>query len=85
MRKAKKPTGRDRRKTVPDLSNPTTLLTVEEVATRLRVNPSFLYEESRKGSASRFPFRRVGRFIRIMRGDLDRWLDQQAVGGPKAS
>jgi excisionase family DNA binding protein len=65
--------------------DPTALLTIEEVAAHLRVHPSFLYEESRKGSESRFPFRRIGRFLRIKRADLDRWLDQRAVGGKEAS
>jgi excisionase family DNA binding protein len=57
------------------------LLTCQEAARFLKVRPSFLYAETRRGTNSSIPFARVGRYVRFRRDQLERWLDERTVGG----
>jgi excisionase family DNA binding protein len=52
------------------------LLTVVEAAAILRVPVSWVYERTRKGG---LPLRKIGRHVRIPRGELAMWIDKQKV------
>jgi len=53
------------------------LLTVKEAAHFLAVSPTWVY---RAVAAKSIPVTRVGRSIRIVKGELLRWLDAKSVG-----
>ncbi len=50
---------------------PTEVMTVNEVAQYLRVNPQTVY---RKAKAGELPAVRIGRAIRFRRAELEGWL-----------
>jgi excisionase family DNA binding protein len=54
------------------------VMTKEEVAAFLRVEPSTVYELTRKRSRHPLPFRRVGKYLRFGRTEVERWWDQAA-------
>lgn len=56
------------------------MLTVNEVAEYLRVNPQTVY---RKAKAGELPAVRIGRVIRFRKAELEAWLDQEvsAIAG----
>ncbi|MFL2542446.1 MAG: helix-turn-helix domain-containing protein [Candidatus Latescibacterota bacterium] len=56
------------------------LLTVNEVAEYLRVPRSWVYERTRLGL---IPLRKIGRHIRIPRGEFLEWINDQHVAKPK--
>ena len=59
------------------------LLTIQEAANRLSVQPSFLYEATRRGGAleGRPPMIRVGRYLRIRESDLERFIEENTLHG----
>jgi len=56
---------------------PQALLTVEEVASLLRVQPSWVYERTRSRAANRIPGFRLGKYWRFREADVLDWLDRQ--------
>ena len=50
------------------------LLTPAQAAALLAVRPSWIYEAVRAG---RLPCIRIGRHVRFLRSDLERWVDRQ--------
>lgn len=62
-------------------SEPTTLtqplvLTVRQVAELLQISPSAVYEKTRwrAGQQNPLPCRRVGKFLRFVRSEVEEWL-----------
>jgi len=57
---------------------PIVLLTVREVAERLKIPVSSVYEKTRwrrgQNTAAPLPCRKVGRYIRVIAAELDAWL-----------
>ncbi len=53
------------------------LLTAHDVAEILRVEDSWVYRRAREGD---LPCRRIGRYVRFTRGDIDQWLEHQSKG-----
>ena len=53
-------------------------MTKEEVAQFLRVEPSTVYELTRKRSRHPLPFRRVGKYLRFSRTEVERWWNEAA-------
>lgn len=57
---------------------PIELLTVQEVANRLKIPLSSVYEKTRyrsaQGATPPLPCRKVGRYIRVIASELDAWL-----------
>jgi excisionase family DNA binding protein len=49
------------------------LLTAEEVASRLRVTPAWVYAQTRR---RQIPHLRLGRYVRYRREALDKWIEQ---------
>jgi excisionase family DNA binding protein len=58
----------------PHLEEP--LLDPRAAADLLAVRPSWVYEAVRRG---RLPHVKVGRHLRFVRSDLERWVDAQRV------
>ena len=56
------------------------LLTVEEVAELLHVEPSWVYGRTRRRSLDRLPGFRLGKYWRFREADVLAWLEQQRVG-----
>jgi excisionase family DNA binding protein len=54
------------------------VMTKEEVAAFLRVEPSTVYELTRKRSRHPLPFRRVGKYLRFSRTEIERWWNEAA-------
>jgi excisionase family DNA binding protein len=53
------------------------ILTVEEVAAYLRLQPQTIYKWAQEG---RIPAAKLGKEWRFRRSILDRWLDEQILG-----
>jgi hypothetical protein len=64
--------------TAPTTAAPIELLTVAEVAARLKIPVSSVYEKTRwrraNNAAPPLPCRRVGKYIRVIASELDAWL-----------
>jgi len=58
----------------------TELLTVREVATLLRVPPSWVYDRTRRRAADRIPGFRIGKYWRFRQADIFAWLERQRNG-----
>jgi len=54
------------------------VMTKEEVAAFLRVEPSTVYELTRTRSRHPLPFRRVGKYLRFSRTEVERWWNEAA-------
>ena len=61
------------------------ILTPEEVATLLRVKPSWVYEKSRTRSRNPLPVHRIGRYLRFRRSEVLAWFDGTGTLLKKAS
>jgi predicted DNA-binding transcriptional regulator AlpA len=59
------------------------ILTPEEVAALLRVAPSWVYEKSRRRCKDPLPVRRIGKYIRFKKTDIDLWLASTAPAPKK--
>src|SRR5437868_1639924 len=53
---------------------PLDILTPEEVAALLRVQPSFIYEKCRRRSRDPLPVHRIGRYLRFSRREVLAWF-----------
>jgi excisionase family DNA binding protein len=60
---------------------PGALLKIDDAAKFLKVRPSFLYEQTRRGIKSTVPHLRVGRYVRFRVSDLENWLSSKRLGG----
>lgn len=58
------------------------LLTSQDAAELLSVRASWIYEAVRDG---RLPCVRIGRHIRFLRGDLERWVSEQRDAGRRTA
>jgi excisionase family DNA binding protein len=50
------------------------VLTVGEVAQRLRVPPSWIYERTRRRGSERIPHRKMGKYLRFLATEVDDWF-----------
>jgi predicted DNA-binding transcriptional regulator AlpA len=60
--------------TAPRVIDPSQILTLEEVAARLKVSPRWCYEKSRRRCLNPIPAIRIGRFLRFNWLDVSEWL-----------
>jgi excisionase family DNA binding protein len=51
------------------------LLTKEDVAERLKVNPSTIYELTRRRTQVGLPYYKVGKYIRFRWSEVEAWLN----------
>ncbi len=56
------------------------LLTVEELAGLLQVQPGWIYSHTRKRSSDPIPGFRLGKYWRFRESDVLDWLERQRVG-----
>lgn len=61
------------------------ILTPEEVAALLRVQPSFIYEKSRRRCKDPLPTHRVGKYLRFEKSEVLDWFARtlNAAGAKK--
>jgi len=52
------------------------ILTVEQIAGRLQLKPSTVYELTRRRSRHPLPVLRVGKFLRFRWSEIERWLNE---------
>jgi len=55
---------------------PEPILTGKQVAERLQVSPSMIYELTRKRSRRPLPVLRVGKYLRFRWSEVEAWLDE---------
>lgn len=58
------------------------ILTPEQVASLLKVRPSWVYEKVRRRSRNPLPVHRVGRYLRFRRSAVLAWFDGTASTAP---
>ena len=63
---------------------PSDIITVEELAARLKVKPTWVYEKMRRRDANPLPVFHVGRYLRFSWTDICAWLRSQARPIPTA-
>lgn len=64
---------------VASLVDPANILTLAEVAERLKVTERWCYEKTRSRCSTPLPCIRVGRFLRFDWIDISAWLRQQST------
>ncbi len=52
------------------------ILTIEQVAERLQLKPSTVYELTRRRNRHPLPVLRAGKFLRFRWSEIERWLDE---------
>lgn len=57
--------------------DPSQILTLKEVAERLKVSERFIYEKTRRRSQNPLPVIRMGRYLRFDWTSVSAWLRQQ--------
>jgi excisionase family DNA binding protein len=55
------------------------IITPEECAAMLRVQPTFIYEKCRRRSRDPLPCHRIGRYLRFSRREVLEWFDRTAA------
>jgi excisionase family DNA binding protein len=65
-----------------DSQDPRALLTADELAERLHVTKSWIYNKVRAG---RMPHVRLGRYVRFRVGAIDAWIEEIERGGQGAN
>jgi hypothetical protein len=68
-----------------EVVDPSQILTLEEVATRLKVTPRWVYEKSRKRCPNPLPAMRIGRYLRFNWVSVSAWLRQLESANPEAA
>ena len=68
----------------PGRLDPTNLLTPEQLAERLQVQVSFIYENTRKRAGRRnadpLPCIRMGKYLRFYWPEVEKWLERRQGG-----
>lgn len=69
----------------PRVICPADLLTLEELAGRLKVRKSWIYDQQRSTCANPLPCYRVGRYLRFNWIDVCGWLESVKRGGKRGA
>ena len=81
-------TNRTKIAALPEPTTPTQplVLTVKQVAGLLQISPSAIYEKTRwrAGQKNPLPCRRVGKFLRFIRSEVEVWLLNLPVDSKRA-
>jgi excisionase family DNA binding protein len=62
---------------LPAAIDPAQILTLSEIAERLKVSERWVYEKTRKRSQNPLPTIRIGRYLRFDWTSVSAWLRQQ--------
>jgi hypothetical protein len=65
-----------------DSFSPTEILTLEELCSRLKVRPSWVYAQTRQDGSLSIPFIKVGQMLRFRWPAIEAWLETRSHGGP---
>lgn len=65
----------------PQPLDPSQILTLSEIAERLKVSERWVYEKSRRRCQNPLPVIRIGRYLRFNWIDVSAWLQRQSFGG----
>ncbi len=65
----------------PGFISPSDILTVQELASRLKVKPTWVYEKMRGRGANPLPVFKIGRYLRFSWADVCAWLQSTRKGG----
>ena len=57
--------------------DPADILTIDELAARLKVSERWVYEKSRRRCLDPLPVFRMGRYLRFSWADISAWLQQR--------
>ena len=66
---------------LPSTIDPSQILTLSEVAERLKVSERWVYEKSRRRCQNPLPVIRIGRYLRFNWLEVSVWLHRQSTGG----
>ncbi len=66
-------------KTAPIAVDPLQILTLSEVAQRLKVSERWVYEKSRRRCQNPLPAIRIGRYLRFDWQEVSAWLREQST------
>src|SRR5467141_1232205 len=61
--------------------DPSQILTLTELAERLKVSERWVYEKSRRRCQNPLPVIRIGRYLRFNWLEVSVWLHRQSIGG----
>jgi excisionase family DNA binding protein len=61
--------------------NPADILTLSELAERLKVSEQWVFAKTRRRCADPLPFIRCGRYLRFKWSDVSAWLSARQAGG----
>jgi excisionase family DNA binding protein len=61
--------------------DPSQILTLSEVAERLKVSQRWIYEKCRRRCQNPLPVIRIGRYLRFNWLEVSAWLYRQSTGG----
>ena len=64
---------------IPTPIDPSQILTLSELAERLKVSERWVYEKSRRRCLNRLPCIRIGRYLRFDWLEVSAWLRQQTI------
>ena len=56
------------------------IMAPKDLSEYLGVPVSWVYGQTRLGSACPFPFLKIGRYVRFSRSEIDNWLKKQKKG-----
>jgi len=69
----------------PTPISPADILTVEELAARLKVKPTWVYEKMRPRTDNPLPVWKMGRYLRFSWEQVSAWLQAQARPAARAA
>jgi predicted DNA-binding transcriptional regulator AlpA len=69
------------KKKSPAVTDPSQILTLAELAERLKVSQRWVYEKSRRRCQYPLPVIRIGRYLRFNWLEVSVWLHRQSTGG----
>jgi len=62
------------------MQSPEPILTIEQVAERLQLKPSTIYELTRRRNSRPLPVLRAGKFLRFRWSEIEAWLTDGRAG-----
>jgi excisionase family DNA binding protein len=70
--------------TTPSVVSPSDILTTEELAQRLKVPLSYIYEKQRPKHKNPIPTMKIGRYLRFDWAEVSAWLKSTSTAAPKS-
>lgn len=58
------------------------LLTADELAAKLKVPKSWIYDRTRSGGPGKLPFKKLGKYLRFSEVEIEEYLKRNSVNYP---